>query len=93
MASYHEQGSDHDSSPNEKEIPSNSGYVLDNRRRAALAEVDNAKFSCAPDSLRMRILFHSRISGGSMQKSVSLLVSGFSQMRKFPRAMVSISDS
>lgn len=45
MASYHEQGSDHDSSPNEKEIPSNSGYVLDNRRRAALAEVDNAKFS------------------------------------------------
>lgn len=43
MASYQEKGSDRDS--HEKVIPANSGYVLDERRRAALAEVDNAKFS------------------------------------------------
>jgi PHS family inorganic phosphate transporter-like MFS transporter len=43
MASYQEQGSDHDSNANEKQA--GSSYVLDTRRRAALAEVDNAKFS------------------------------------------------
>jgi len=45
MASYQEQGSDHDSNANEKQVASSSAYVLDSRRRAALAEIDNAKFS------------------------------------------------
>nr|BAB43910.1 phosphate transporter [Pholiota nameko] len=43
MASYQEKSSDRDS--HEKVVPANSGYVLGERRRAALAEVDNAKFS------------------------------------------------
>lgn len=42
MSSIHEKGSENEGS---NDAPANSGYVLDNRRRAALAEVDNARFS------------------------------------------------
>ncbi len=54
----------------EKQTPSDVGYVLDNRRRTALAEVDNAKFSCVtvlrgtcmPSSFPISRRFHAKIS-------------------------------
>lgn len=64
MASFHEKGSDHD----ESNAPANSGYVLDNRRRAALAEVDNAKFSYVISfSFRAHLML--LLKGGSTPKS------------------------
>jgi len=45
MASYNEKASS--SGSQEKVVArADAAYVLDERRRAALAEVDNAKFSC-----------------------------------------------
>ncbi|KAF9036152.1 phosphate transporter [Panaeolus papilionaceus] len=43
--SYHEQGSSRDSQEAVSTSKNDAAYVLDERRRAALAEVDNAKFS------------------------------------------------
>ena len=37
---------DYEDNSDEKQTPSDVGFVLVNRRRTALAEVDNAKFSC-----------------------------------------------
>ena len=79
MASYHEKGSDNSS---QDRVPANSGYVLDSRRRAALAEVDNAKFSYVPAF--SPVLDHPQpgLLVGSMPKSVSLPASASSPTRK-----------
>ena len=56
-------------------------YVLDERRRAALADVDNAKFSY----VSYPALLHGLISDdtvGSMSKCVSLQVSASSRTRE-----------
>lgn len=79
MASYHEKGSDIGS---QDRVPANSGYVLDSRRRAALAEVDNAKFSYVPEFPPILDRSHPRLLVGSMPKSVSLPASASSPMRE-----------
>jgi PHS family inorganic phosphate transporter-like MFS transporter len=79
MASFHEKGSV--GSGDKVATRNDAAFALDERRRAALAEVDNAKFSCV--FLLKSLIFISLIlsSDGSMQKSASSLVSVSSPTR------------
>ena len=58
-----------------------TNYVLDERRRAALAEVDNDNFSYVPSTPKKSLVSYF-FSGGSMSRSAALLVSASSPMRK-----------
>jgi len=57
-------------------------YALDERRRAALAEVDNAKFSYVTPLQAPKFGDSLFFSGGSTPRSVSSLVSVSSPMRE-----------
>jgi hypothetical protein len=53
----HEKDSTNGSYPQaQQEKREDVAYVLDERRRAALADVDNAKFSCVFDMLQFLIV-------------------------------------
>lgn len=82
MVAHDERSSDYES--NDTRAHGNGGYNLDQTRRAALAEVDNAKFSFVYLVLPLEALL--TISDpfppvGSMPKSVSLQALVSSPMR------------
>ena len=71
MASFHEQGSN--SEVDTKQPIVSHSHAIAERRRAALAEIDNAKFSLVL-CLQLLIYLIFFLTVGSMPKSVSLQV-------------------
>lgn len=63
--------------------PSANSYDLGERRRAALADVDNAKFSYVPQKYHRDQQMPISILVGSTPRSAQLLVLVFSPMREY----------
>lgn len=82
MANPVEQLSDHESYP-EKPPAQPNIIVLNERRRAALAEIDNAPFSYAPSLSLARSVSPFSLKVGSTLKSVWSQVSASLLMRRF----------